>query len=113
MLVLGAWTAYITSDVRFIERKLVVYRERHGEKIELLYPDGSVHEQEPLAEIPSEALWPLPLGIEQTLMDSLWSMGIRPSDRRYEQEADLRERHLLDMRSIAFSRLGLKRPEKE
>ena len=85
-----------------------------GNKAEVLQPDGSMREiglftsvnepdgPKPTAILPRESLG--------SIMDALWEMGVRPKDRRYEEELDLlreqlaiQTKHLEDMRALVFS----------
>lgn len=53
----------------------------------------------------------------QELMSQLWNLGIRPTDELLNAHApnSLKtvEKHLEDMRAIAFSKLEIKRPDHE
>jgi len=42
----------------------------------------------------------------QLLMDSLWKCGVRPSERGHADVTSI-QRHLEDMRTIAFFKLGI------
>lgn len=46
-------------------------------------------------------------GAMQGLMDALWNSGVRPTNPRKEGSLEIMERHLNDMRAIAFSQLGV------
>lgn len=43
----------------------------------------------------------------QALMDSLWATGLRPKDVGTAGQLGATERHLEDMRKIAFAKLGV------
>lgn len=43
----------------------------------------------------------------QALLDSLWSAGLRPKDVGTAGQLGATERHLEDMRKIAFAKLGV------
>ena len=50
----------------------------------------------------------------QTLMDDLWSCGLRPTEGRGSAGSlAATERHLKDMRKIAFNRLKIETGEEE
>ena len=47
------------------------------------------------------------------LMDDLWNMGIRPTNIRYKDDTlQATNRHLDDLRTIAFHKLGIKEERK-
>ena len=43
----------------------------------------------------------------QKLMDNLWALGIRPTEKAGPEAVEAIKRHLDDMRAIAFHKLGL------
>jgi hypothetical protein len=47
----------------------------------------------------------------QSMMDELWRAGFRPSTGSTEGQAQSVERHLQDMRSIAFAKLEIPPPK--
>jgi hypothetical protein len=50
-------------------------------------------------------------GEAQTLIDSLWSAGLRPTQgKQSEGVTAAQDRHLQDMRALAFAKLGVERP---
>jgi hypothetical protein len=53
----------------------------------------------------------LPYEQAQELMNALWNIGLRPvQGKQSEGQVAAVERHLADMRAIAFSRLEIKQP---
>jgi hypothetical protein len=58
-----------------------------------------------------EALTHIDLTAAQGLMDDLWAAGLRPAaGKQSEGLVSATERHLADMRAIAFSKLNVERP---
>ncbi len=58
-----------------------------------------------------EPTFDLPKERAQALMDMLWSAGIRPvAGRQSEGVTAAQGRHLEDMRALAFTKLGVERP---
>jgi hypothetical protein len=50
-------------------------------------------------------------GVLQQMMDALWAMGIRPTDRgTVDSTLKAKDEHLSDLREVAFHALGLPRP---
>lgn len=47
----------------------------------------------------------------QAFIDTLWGLGLRPKDRRFEKEIDLQAAHLQDMRRIAFAAMDMDEPD--
>jgi hypothetical protein len=100
-MVLGDdWRVSIVYDAQR-DRDVMKIRRRvdsmHGE---YLCADGNVVRTEVGDLLPDEALWPLPEDALPSLMDSLWDRGIRPSDRRYEEEAKLLREQLDHCRGL-------------
>ncbi len=50
-------------------------------------------------------------GEAQALIDTLWSAGLRPTQgKQSEGVTAAQDRHLQDMRALAFAKLGVERP---
>lgn len=47
----------------------------------------------------------------QSLMDALWGVGVRPTEVGTAGQLSATERHLTDMRRIAFGKLNLDEPK--
>ena len=97
------WHASIFFDVLKNRDVLRICRDVGNGRSEFLCPTGIIITHEANEEINPDALWQIPTESLQTLMDALWERGIRPKDRRHDEEAKLlREgldytRGLLDM----------------
>lgn len=90
-----------------------VQRGNFGSSIEFLVSDGRaiglpVTFQETVSPAYIEPTFKLTPSMAQELMDGLWSCGLRPSEGSGSAGA-LRatEKHLEDMRAIAFDQLNL------
>ena len=109
----GKWSAEIVRDPRsgfHAPWKLVVFR-LGASCMQYLATDGTVRDINETEEIPKECFWPIPEETWQGILDAIWERGLRPKDRRYENEAELLKAHLRDMRHIAFGSFGKKPPE--
>ncbi len=85
------WIAYDTDRDREVMR---IGRRAGPSSREYLCPDGRVVTLERGTLIPEEAIWNVPMETFQAIMDALWARGIRPEDRRHEEEAKLLREHL-------------------
>jgi len=54
------------------------------------------------AMMPEGAVIPLEGSTLQAMMDALWEYGIRPKERRFDNEMTLLNAHLEDMRRLVF-----------
>ena len=71
---------------------------------DVVYPRGAdaIRVHVPNGQAITEPSFVLDRGQMQAFMDTLWELGIRPKDRRFEKEAELRAAHLEDMRRLVF-----------
>ncbi len=110
----GAWDACLMRPYRMggmFHSYWLVMSRLMGDKVEVLLPDGTMKQVEDFKEVTEEeVLCTLPEESLQSLMDGLWDKGIRPQERRYEEETkllreqlELQARHLEDMRCLVFS----------
>ncbi len=67
-----------------------------------IFPPSGVLRTQDHPRIEDSDCWRFSQEQLQSLMDGLWSFGIRPKDRRYEEEAKLKDSHLKDMRRLVF-----------
>lgn len=94
MIVGEGWRVWLGYDER-TDRDIMKIGRRAGPSMrEYLCPDGKVITLERGSPIPEEAFWNVPGETFQAIMDALWSRGIRPEDRRHEEEAKLLREHL-------------------
>ncbi len=97
------WQVSIVYDFQRDKEVLRIVRSLENGKREYLCPNGDLVTHEVNDVILSETMWPLPTQSLGALMDALWERGIRPKDRRHEEEAKLlresldRSRGLLDL----------------
>lgn len=94
MVVGEGWRVWIAYDANR-DRDVMRIRRRAGpSSSEYLCPDGKVITRERGTVLPDEAFWNLPEDTFQSFMDALWARGIRPEDRRHEEESKLLREHL-------------------
>ena len=89
--------------------ELWMFEERNGKRGFAENIVFKVPEEEGLYESPTATMG---LDEAQELANSLWSAGIRPEQSRQAQGAhDAQGRHLEDMRSLAFAKLNVDKPQ--
>jgi hypothetical protein len=100
----GIWDDFIDIYVRSIDR------DKEG-KIVFHYASHMIFkESEP--GMRSEPLFSINVTKAQALMDSLWECGLRPTQGKGSAGAmAATQKHLGDMRKIAFYQLGMKEPK--
>ena len=95
---------------------LFMHRPGRNGSSEVAFPDGHFEEVGEGDVIPVEALWRFPVEAGQGLMDFLWNEGVRPAERRHEEENSLLsesrdherkmyEGHINDLRCLLFSKV--------
>ena len=98
----GEWKFYCFEDWQSCgEISCMLMRRDENGMRSVFQPDGIIRHLpigDPI-EKPSFMFKPSHL---QALMDGLWERGIRPKDRRYENELELKDAHLQDMRKLVF-----------
>jgi len=101
MTIGDGWRVEVMRDPQRVIDVFVIQRQA-GSKREILAPNGNVYTVNPNEVVPHDVFWPIPYEALQPIMDALWKQGIRPKDRRHDEEAKLlresldRERKLLD-----------------
>ncbi len=97
----GDWVFRIVDDIQQFSWKAVLFRQtRDGSDV--FTWDGKCHHIPPNEKFPDGAAIDFSPDMLQALMDGLWKFGTRPHDKRYEEEAKLRDAHLQDMRKLVF-----------
>jgi hypothetical protein len=85
-----------------------LFRHHSGEPLAVAGPPQFVEVEN---GAPVEPMFRLHHTEAQELMDLLWHIGLRPTQgRQSEGQVAAVERHLADMRAIAFSKLEVKQP---
>lgn len=101
----GGWKFQVFTDYVVGDTCAVLTRKMENGSREYLGPKGGaiVAARE---ETPRDLLWHLEGQHLQAMMDGLWEVGVRPKDRRYENEMELQRAHLEDMRRLVFKEAG-------
>ena len=100
----GEWELMVGDDFNYSAPIAVLWKfeKPDGRKFAFCWNDGSVKEVPHGETAPKEAILKLSNTILQAMMDGLWKRGLRPKDRRYEMEIELKDQHLQDMRRLVF-----------
>lgn len=103
---INGWRAKVERSFATLGAYIFLIRD-HNDGGAIYTHEGSLEKIEP-----GKAMTPtlyVPEDCLPSLFQALWDAGLRPSDRRYEAEADLLKgqldlqgRHLEDMRTIVF-----------
>ena len=96
------WKFEIADNPYKMGYKVYIFRVDHEQKIHLLKFDkgeAKVVQVDPKS-FDEEFSFAFPGMSLQPLMEKLWSMGLRPSDRKYENEIDLLKAHIADLQKI-------------
>lgn len=99
----GEWKLVFGSDPGYMQERCVLWQNRaDGRAAYFSFKTGICTILEGGERVPDDAFISLRPEILQGIMDGLWERGVRPKDRRYENELDLMKNHLEDMRRIAL-----------
>lgn len=98
----GEWTFGIQDEMASGRTLAALWRKNPDGTRDVFCWNGTVQRVPQDKVTPEKGILNLDRSMLQGMMDGLWGLGIRPNDKRYEEEAKLRDAHLQDMRKIVF-----------
>jgi hypothetical protein len=98
------WIIRIVDKGYKTERDIYIYRKHFGGKIEVMGADNTTTIYEEGGAIPDNPTLQLSPEALQALADALDKIGITPKQGFVEGKLEATEKHLEDMRSIAFKK---------